>query len=877
MKKLILLIFLQFCLCSLFAQTDVSTALDLQVGTNSYDLTGQSGYVTLYYKYTAPAESGQLLTFTTVKGEGLSYVMSEDGTYNKMIYGINSATGSIVPVKAGQTVYLILNTRGGSEISFDMKAENAIVEGGQTKEEAIDVTGQSNFFIPSNYSTETYSSVTYLKYECSEEGVLEMTFTGSLSGLSVCEENSSEETSVSLSYVSGTVVGKTEVEAGKVYIIKIKASTSPLIGNFVITHPTIGTSSDMPFTGKAEGNELPAEIGEYWYSYVAEDNGFVMLSSDSYLYGGTVSVYNANSMYSPIASVDGCFLLRFNAVKGNTYLICIEKNEATGSPDLFDMTLVPAGEGDSFNNPKAIELGENTLPQYNGQYYYSITIPGEAGTPKFLNISSEADFLSSATNVAVYDQNNMYSSLASGTKDVKVEVSAGNTYIICWNLNEDINGFKYNVSVEDIAQDDVYGNPIPAVVGTNDLKSGSDKYYKYTATLNGWLVISPSDPAVKVQFPMSSGPYPSYRTAVQDGFSIKTEIVKGTEYVIQFSDVTADGTFDLEEVAYGEGESKETAIVVEGSSADVPKSAQTTWYRYVAPADGMLEISSDINYEQNASYQSSTVRVMRDGDSYPVDITKPSTVGITFFGKFGASKDEVFYVQVVTLSAQEGKTVTFNLRDYEPGELSDNPIELVVGENQLKEASRLNPVWYYADLAEGDLKITADANNYYYMTLYSADDLNNPLAVSGYVYDENYNGSYNLTYTVETPGKYIMKLEQTNPGGALVTMSANIATGISATGLDAENVTVGSGCITVTPSAAGANVSVYDLSGKMVKSAYVKGQTTFNVEKGLYIVRVNNKAIKVVVKDKYKKLTYGKGLDISDLSVFLLIKSTIYV
>lgn len=849
MKKLILLTFLQFCLCSLFAQTDVSTALDLQVGTNSYDLTGQSGYVTLYYKYTAPAESGQLLTFTTVKGEGLSYVMSEDGTYNKMIYGINSATGSIVPVKAGQTVYLILNTRGGSEISFDMKAENAIVEGGQTKEEAIDVTGQSNFFIPSNYSTETYSSVTYLKYECSEEGVLEMTFTGSLSGLSVCEENSSEETSVSLSYVSGTVVGKTKVEAGKVYIIKIKASTSPLIGNFVITHPTIGTSSDMPFTGKAEGNELPAEIGEYWYSYVAEDNGFVMLSSDSYLYGGTVSVYNANSMYSPIASVDGCFLLRFNAVKGNTYLICIEKNEATGSPDLFDMTLVPAGEGDSFNNPKAIELGENTLPQYNGQYYYSITIPGEAGTPKFLNISSEADFLSSATNVAVYDQNNMYSSLASGTKDVKVEVSAGNTYIICWNLNEDINGFKYNVSVEDIAQGDVYGNPIPAVVGTNDLKSGSDKYYKYTATLNGWLVISPSDPAVKVQFPMSSGPYPSYRTAVQNGFSIKTEIVKGTEYVIQFSDVTADGTFDLEEVAYGEGESKETAIVVEGSSADVPKSAQTTWYRYVAPADGMLEISSDINYEQNASYQSSTVRVMRDGDSYPIDITKPSTVGITFFGKFGASKDEVFYVQVVTLSAQEGKTVTFNLRDYEPGKSSDNPIELVVGENQLKEASRLNPVWYYADLAEGDLKITADANNYYYMTLYSADDLNNPLAVSGYVYDENYNGSYNLTYTVETPGKYIMKLEQTNPGGALVTMSANIATGISATGLDAENVTVGSGCITVTPSAAGANVSVYDLSGKMVKSAYVKGQTTFNVEKGLYIVRVNNKAIKVVVKD----------------------------
>lgn len=52
MRKLLLLTLLQLCLCNLFAQTDVSTALDLQEGTNSYDLTGESGYVTLYYKYT---------------------------------------------------------------------------------------------------------------------------------------------------------------------------------------------------------------------------------------------------------------------------------------------------------------------------------------------------------------------------------------------------------------------------------------------------------------------------------------------------------------------------------------------------------------------------------------------------------------------------------------------------------------------------------------------------------------------------------------------------------------------------------------------------------------------------------------------------------
>lgn len=676
MKKLLLLTLLQLCLCNLFAQTDVSTALELKPGTNNYDLSGESGYVSLYYKYVVPEESDQLISITTTQGTGLSYMMSEDGTYNTMIMGVNTSEGSYFPVEKGKTVYLTVNAYAGGSIAFDMKAENAVVKGGATKDDAIDVTGKSDFLVPSNYSTQTYQSVTYLKYTCNdpEDGLLVMNFTGSVSSLMIGEEGSDAESSVTVNYVNGGVQGKAQVEAGKTYVI-------------------------------------------------------------------TVMTYSS----SPVMA-------------------------------------------------------------------------------------------------------NMYSSLASGTKEVKAEVSAGNTYIICWNLDEDINGFKYNVSADDIAQGDVYSNPIPAVVGTNDINGGGDKFYKYTATIDGWLMITPSDPITKVQFPVESGSYVSYLTAIQDGFAVKTEIAKGKEYVIQFSNISEDGTFDLEEVPYAEGESQGTAIEVEGNSANVPETAQTTWFKYVAPADGMLEISSNIYYEHNASYESSTVRVLREGDSMPVDITTSNSEETMFFGKFGAKQGDVFYVQVVTLSAQKGKKVTFNLRDYEPGESSDNPIELVVGENQLKEATRQNPIWYYADLAEGDLKITADANNYYIMSLYSADDLTKSLALSSYVYDENYNGSYDLTYTVETPGRYIMKLEQTYPGGALVTMSANIATGISETGFDAESVIVGSGCITVTP-AAGANVSVYDLSGKMVKSAYVKGQTTFNVEKGLYIVRVNNKAIKVVVKD----------------------------
>ncbi len=61
MRKFLLIVFMQLFFCNLFAQTDVSTALDLKSGVNSYELEEASGYVTVYFKYTAPAESGQLI------------------------------------------------------------------------------------------------------------------------------------------------------------------------------------------------------------------------------------------------------------------------------------------------------------------------------------------------------------------------------------------------------------------------------------------------------------------------------------------------------------------------------------------------------------------------------------------------------------------------------------------------------------------------------------------------------------------------------------------------------------------------------------------------------------------------------------------------
>lgn len=123
-------------------------------------------------------------------------------------------------------------------------------------------------------------------------------------------------------------------------------------------------------------------------------------------------------------------------------------------------------------NPIVITDGEYNTPQYNGIYYYSITVP--EGNSCFLIVDATAtELLSSSTQVALYDINNPYSPLAQGQDYIKNEVSGGSTYLIAWTCNEGINNFPFVVSYETIEQGDVCSNPLDAVAGENILQTGS--------------------------------------------------------------------------------------------------------------------------------------------------------------------------------------------------------------------------------------------------------------------------------------------------------------------------------------------------------------------------------------------------------------------
>lgn len=845
MKKLLLLIcMLTVGLCT-WAQTSVETALDLVVGTNSYDL-GESGSNTsIYYKYTAPSDQGQLLTLT-LSDQSVSVSVSEDGTYNTYLNSITLENGTkrIYPVKKGQTVYIAANNYSGTSISFDAAVEACDVEAGASCDDAVQATHDAEFFVPSYYDRSTYvTNPTYIAYVADESGVLEMAFNSYVSGVTIQEGCEGTSESLTFNYdssISG-YSGKYSVEAGKTYILSVKLY-SPLIATFTLTHPTEGSTCDLPFAiSTSEANTLPAAAGKYWYQLMPEKSGFAVLNSDVKLTGGTVNAYSSCSAYSADATVSGKILMRVAVQSGQSKYFCIEKTESTEADEQFTVSVEEAQAGDSFDNPLALQEGENTVPLYNGTYYYSITLP--EGSSKMINIDASSNsFLSSSTQMYLYNSSNQWSSVAYGTSSLSYEGTAGTTYILMWRINENENGFKFKVTLSDIAQGDVASNPLQAVLGDNELAEGTVKYYTYTATKSAWLCID-AEPTITVSFPYDASGY-SYRDAQTSGTVTRIQATAGTTYLIKFVGMVENTTFTLSEVDYQQGESKDNPIEITEDNTALPTSVLSNWYVYTAPKTGKLIVSSDIAYETSGS-KNSNVSVQINNGYEQVIIVYGGQEGseTSFKGSFNVNEGDIAYIHVVTLTAQKDRTLTCYVADLQPGEAASCPIPLKEGETIVPEASYNNPIWYSVELTQGELDIEGKtSNDYFYGVLYPADDTNSAVAYSSSTWDSSTNTvTYYLkyNYTGEEVATYLFCVQRTNAGGATIVVNGdNIVTGIQSLSSE-DGLTIANGQVSAP---AGQRVTIYDLNGRKLHDGQALHGVSLN--KGIYIVNGS----KVVVK-----------------------------
>lgn len=840
-KALLLLAFLSAMFCG-FSQTTVDTALPLQEGDNSYTFENSGGSQTVYYTYTAPEGQGKLVEFTSTNSS-VSSQMSLDGTYSTSITGINTNNYRTVtyPVKPGQSVILAVNAYNVQTAEFTIKLIDADVDAGSTCDDAIVLTEESAF-MPSYYDRSSYTmNPAYLSYTCEEDGLLVITFSGSVSGCTAqigCDATTTESVTVSSS--SGVYVGKYKVEAGNTYIFKVSTYSS-LFVSAELTHPVVGQSCDMPFDGAAT-NVLPKEAGKYWYSYTTDKAGFMTVSSENSLAGGTLSIWASCSAYSPDATIDGYFALRSRVYANYTYLICVEKNEATAEDETFAINVEEEKAGDSHNNPLDVTIGEEiTVPVYNGDYYYRVTVP--EGDSRFLIVDgTSANITNTATQVGVYTQQNTYSPLVTGKDYVKTEVTGSTVYVIKWTCKEGYNGFKFTVSYEEIAQGETCNNPFEAVVGANDLAAGSDKYYTYTATQDGWLTID-TDITIEVSFLKGCDTYSGTYLATKVATITKTELKTGQTCIIKFSNIDEETIFFLSEEDYQEGESCEKAIDVTLGSTAIPSAAGSYWYKYTAEQSGMLTIASDIIYERSADYsRQSAVNVLTSCDAYPTNITKSSAEGTIFEGSFVMNEGDVMFINVVPISAQSDKTLTLTMRDLNPGEACSNPIDITPGELKLPITSRTSPVWYGIQLEVGTFSITSTNYEYYSMSLYDSCDATNYLANSQY--DGEAMG-YSLKYDVTTAGYYLLKLEGTY--NEITVTVDGVHTSVEGVKED-SNLRVRGNNIEVSVENTRTDVAICDVTGKIVASQAVYNNATFTLERGIYIVKIGDKVTKVAIR-----------------------------
>lgn len=842
MKKLLLLLLTAVCAVTAMAQSSEETALELQGGENPWTLDAPGGYAYWYY---TPTEN-TLLTVSPSAGYISVYTYDGEGDAATQVYlrGVNpSQQTSIFSLESGRRYYVQAGGSDTGTLTAEIATGENIGKGLSADDPMPIVVGEEAYMGSSIVAGSNLTS--YAEYTATEDGVLQLTLT---TYVQVSVNGGAPTSAESVS--SGEYVYKFTVENGQTYDLTF-THYGPFILTAEVTHPVEG-SLDMPFTLVEGDNELPAETGEYWYTFTNTSTGYGVINGGTGL-RAQVKVYNnkANIDYGQTyaESETGSFDVRFELpYPGTTYYIWVNREMAVDQPSTLTFTVEDYKQGEREDNP--IVLGSlpatETTSNAGGTYYYAVDVP--AGEHKFLNIEALSEITNTATSVAVYVQGNSYNA-TSGNASVRAEVNGGTSgqrYIIRWTSSES-SPIEFTASFEDIRQGDLISEPLDAVLGTNEIDADGIRYYKYTPTKNCKLVLAGTI-EMAVSFSVYSYGYYTPVTASQTGAEYSLTATEGTEYYIQIDNAKAGDEFTLAEAEFEQGETRDNPVIVEdGKFTFGSETYGDYWLQYTADRAGKLVIESDVpyNYSERMQYGRST-------DSYLSDMVMSSYDGSTSTTVYGAevsvAAGDVFLVNLKMAAPHEGCVITFTIRDFEAGESASTAIELQKDETvAVPSVSRTAPMWYKVSLPEAcNITITADnfISGYWYQGLESTTGSGEYMTFN-YSYDEEtYVTTYTFTKEVAAAGDYYIMIDQCY-GNTNMTFTSDGTSGIGSVGTG-SSISVNGGTLNI--NADNADVRVYTVSGAAVVSEKVSGSASFSLDKGIYIVKINNTVKKVIVK-----------------------------
>ena len=842
MKKLLLLLLTAVCAVTAMAQSSEETALELQGGENPWTLDAPGGYAYWYY---TPTEN-TLLTVSPSAGYISVYTYDGEGDAATQVYlrGVNpSQQTSIFSLESGRRYYVQAGGSDTGTLTAEIATGENIGKGLSADDPMPIVVGEEAYMGSSIVAGSNLTS--YAEYTATEDGVLQLTLT---TYVQVSVNGGAPTYAESVS--SSEYVYKFPVENGQTYDLTF-THYGPFILTAEVTHPVEGTL-DMPFTLVEGDNELPAEAGEYWYTFTNTSTGYGVINGGDGL-RAQVKVYNnkANIDYGQTyaESLQGSFDVRFELpYPGTTYYIWVNRGISVDQPSTLTFTVEDYKQGEREDNPIVLESlpATETTSNAGGTYYYAVDVP--AGEHKFLNVEALSEITNTATSVAVYVQGNSYNA-TSGNASVRAEVNGGTSgqrYIIRWTSSES-SPIEFTASFEDIRQGDLISEPLDAVLGTNEIDADGTRYYKYTPTKNCKLVLAGTI-EMAVSFSVYSYGYYTPVTASQTGAEYSLTATEGTEYYIQIDNAKAGDEFTLAEAEFEQGETRDNPVIVEdGKFTFGAETYGDYWLQYTADRAGKLVIESDVpyNYTERMQYGRST-------DSYLSDMVMSSYDGSTSTTVYGAevsvAAGDVFLVNLKMAAPHEGCVITFTIRDFEAGESASTAIELQKDETvAVPSVSRTAPMWYKVSLPEAcNITITADnfISGYWYQGLESTTGSGEYMTFN-YSYDEEtYVTTYTFTKEVAAAGDYYIMIDQCY-GNTNMTFTSDGTSGIGSVGTG-SSISVNGGTLNI--NADNADVRVYTVSGAAVVSEKVSGSASFRLDKGIYIVKINNTVKKVIVK-----------------------------
>lgn len=798
------------------AQFSTKTALPLEEGTNSY---GSSSEV--YWVYTSPTDNATLLELKAINGSTLTAYLS-DGTLpsqSQVIDFINMT--EYVLVGPEQKVYI--SARGGYGASatsgFDAKLTVSTNLGlGFVPEYPIVIENGGMYMISNGTEATTdYELERYFYYEPQESGTLVFAVSGYIT-LQYANRNAAEYSYVNGAYSIDDHYVHYEIPVNEGEPILLLATS--LAGNCHVIETSQlsktggdGSKPAMAFV-LGEQNSVPAHFGTYWYRYDATQSGYVVVSSESQMPGGTVNFFGSSTAYKEYSSQQGSFDLRFQVVAGMSYYLTIDKIESSADETPFSARFEEEALGDDYHRPIVLEFDAQgratfTTPAYsNMEYFYAVDMqsPDDVFELK-VQCTTPSSQINPYSRLIVYPFGNMM--YGSGLLYGGEAFNHGSVLVTDWELAQGDGGLipagRYFISVAKyeyvpltftvekvtVEAGDVLSVPITLTqTGIYEIPAKDDVYYSFTAPKSGTIVLALDDPQLSATFYKDGNPI----SVTQQGLEYRIKTTVGETYAFCIHG-GGEGlyTFSIAINDFAQGESVDNPIPVEGDIV-LGASEVDAWYLYTVQDQGVLLLTANLtDREANVGYILNYQTGERPIESSIISGINDSS-DLEYRAEVPVKAGDRVWVHVRTVLPQPGLGVQFSLRGYSQGESLADPYVLTTTTPLLNflPASRQQPIYVRIPVRQGTIRIWS--LTFSLGTLYRDATLTEALgSFSTSLVD--YNPNHIMCFYIDTPvtepeADYYLVLTEGGGQNSSLTLEYRSDDGIEAVEADAHSSTV---------------------------------------------------------------------------------------